>query len=363
MGAQIIMESKIKHPQKSGRLNPLLTMIQSTLIIVLIILVFSMMLQIQSLQGTARVVNYAGLVRGATQREVKLEICNKPNDKLIEYLDDVLHDLKYEDGKYNLVSLHDSTYQQLLTKQIRRWQDLKNEIYLVRKNGYRNTDIVNISEDYFNYADRTVTASEKYSEKIASHIRYIEYASAFVMFLLIVLIISQYLYAIKIARANRILKQKAYLDAHTGLPNKSRCEELLRNTGFLPDSIGFIMFDLNNLKVVNDTLGHTAGDALIANFARILRNVMPQKDFVGRYGGDEFIVILHDVTSEQYVKDLLQHLIDEVDYFNGTKNHTPISFAHGYTLSSEYTECTLRTLLDKADHNMYINKKKTKHIL
>ena len=90
---------------------------------------------------------------------------------------------------------------------------------------------------------------------------------------------------------------------------------------------------------------------------------MPQKDFVGRYGGDEFIVILHNVTSEQYVKDLLQNLMDEVNHFNGTKNHTPINFAHGYTLSSEYTECTLRTLLDKADQNMYINKKKTKHLL
>lgn len=357
------MELKIKHTHKKDRFNPFITMIQSALIIVLIILVFSMMLQIQNLQGTARVVNYAGLVRGATQREVKLEICNQQNDKLIQYLDDVLRDLKYADGKYHLVSLHDNTYQQLLTKQIKRWQDLKNEIYLVRQKGYKNTKIVEISEDYFNYADRTVTASEKYSEKIATHIRYIEYASAFVMFLLVVLIVSQYLYAIKIARANRILKQKAYLDAHTGLPNKSRCEELLRNTGFLPDTIGFIMFDLNNLKVVNDTLGHTAGDALIANFARILRNVIPQKDFVGRYGGDEFIVILHDVTSEQYVKDLIQNLMNEIDRFNGTKNHTPISFAHGYTLSSDYAECTLRTLLDKADHNMYINKKKTKHQL
>lgn len=357
------MELKINHPKNRNKYGPVTTLIQSTLIIILIILVIVMMLQVQSLRGTARVVNYAGLVRGATQREVKLEICNQPNDKLIQYLDDILHDLKYADGKYNLVSLPDHTYQQLLSKQMKRWEDLKTEIYSVRKHGYKSTDIVALSEDYFNYADRTVTASEKYSEQVATHIRYTEYASAFVMILLIMLIISQYLYAIRIAKANRILKQKAYLDTHTGLPNKSRCEELLQNTGFLPDSIGFIMFDLNNLKTVNDTLGHTAGDALIANFARILRNTMPQKDFVGRYGGDEFIVVLHNVSSRQYVENLIQNLNQEIDHFNGTKNHTPISFAYGYTLSADYNDCTLRTLLDKADHNMYINKKITKHLL
>lgn len=350
------------HTHKKDRFNPVITLIQSTLIIVLIILVFAMMLQIQSLQGTARVVNYAGLVRGATQREVKLEICGKESDKMIQYLDDVLHDLKSENGKYDLVKLPDDAYQQLLDLQIERWKDLKQEIYKVRKQGdYKKTNILEISEDYFNYADRTVTASEKYSEKVATHIRYTEYASAFVMLVLIMLVISQYLYAIKIARNNRILKQKAYLDVHTGLPNKSRCEELLRNTGFLSDKVGFIMFDLNNLKTVNDTLGHTAGDALIANFARILRNVIPQKDFVGRYGGDEFIVILHEVPSKEYVEDLLHNLADEIEHFNGTGKHTPISFAYGYTLSSDYAECTLRTLLDKADHNMYINKKEIKH--
>ena len=352
------------HTHKKDRFNPVITLIQSTLIIVQIILVIAMMLQIQSLHGTARVVNYAGLVRGATQREVKLEICGQESDKMIQYLDDILHDLKYENGKYDLIRLPDDTDQQLLDLQIDRWKDLKQEIYKVRKQGdYRKTDILKISEDYFNYADKTVTASEKYSEEIATHIRYTEYASALVMFILIMLVISQYLYAIKIARNNRILKQKAYLDVHTGLPNKSRCEELLRNTGFLSDKIGFIMFDLNNLKTVNDTLGHTVGDALIANFARILRNVIPQKDFVGRYGGDEFIVILHEVSSKQYVEDLIHDLAEEIDHFNGTEKHTPISFAYGYTLSSDYEECTLRTLLDKADHNMYINKKKTKHQL
>ena len=64
----------------------------------MVILVIFMMIQINRLQGTARVINYAGLVRGATQREVKLEITGSQNDELIKYLDDILSGLKYQDG-------------------------------------------------------------------------------------------------------------------------------------------------------------------------------------------------------------------------------------------------------------------------
>ena len=68
------------------------------------------MSEIGRLQGTARVINYAGLARGATQREVKLEITGYQNDELIQYLDDILNGLKYGDGNYNLITLDDTDY-------------------------------------------------------------------------------------------------------------------------------------------------------------------------------------------------------------------------------------------------------------
>ena len=69
-----------------------------------------MIIRIDALQGTARVINYAGIIHGATQREVKLEIAERPNDQLIEYLDEILNGLKFGGGKYNLVSLKDEIY-------------------------------------------------------------------------------------------------------------------------------------------------------------------------------------------------------------------------------------------------------------
>ena len=98
---RINWEMKLKNKKSRN----IIGIIQSCLIFALVILVIFMMIQINRLQGTARVINYAGLVRGATQREVKLDITGSQNDELIKYLDDILSGLKYQDGNYDLVKL------------------------------------------------------------------------------------------------------------------------------------------------------------------------------------------------------------------------------------------------------------------
>ena len=88
----------------------LISILQSCLALILVILVALMMVEIGNLKGTARVINYAGLVRGDTQRAVKLEITGTRNDELIAYLDDILSDLTSGDGHYELVKLKDAAY-------------------------------------------------------------------------------------------------------------------------------------------------------------------------------------------------------------------------------------------------------------
>ena len=348
-----------KELKKNSKIRTVNMMIQSALIIILIVLVVNMMVEIKNLQGTARVINYAGLVRGATQRAVKLEVIGNSDDELIEYLDDVLADLKYEDGKYNLVSLRDTDYQKKLDIQIDYWGKLKNEINNVRENGVDNSDIVDMSEMYFSLADQTVSAAERYSEGIADNIHFIETITVIDMAGLLLLIITQMIQAIIIVRKNKVLEQKAYLDAHTGLPNKSRCEEVFHDLRFLDRNVACIMFDLNNLKIANDTLGHSVGDQLIVNFANILRNVIPSKEFVGRYGGDEFVAVIRDMPKEDVI-GLLEKLKEEVDDFNDHGKNIKISYAYGWAFSNDYTECTLRTLFDRADKHMYENKRLVK---
>ena len=104
--------------QKRAKWKTLSTIAQSGMVLVLIGLVVAIIVQVNRLQGTARVINYAGLVRGATQREIKLEITGIANDDLIEYLDDILSGLKYEKGSYDLVRLDDDEYQKKLDTQM-----------------------------------------------------------------------------------------------------------------------------------------------------------------------------------------------------------------------------------------------------
>ena len=203
--------------QTSKKNKNIIGIIQSFLILILVVLIIFMMIQISRLQGTARVINYAGLVRGATQREVKLEITGNQNDELIKYLDDILLGLRYQDGHYDLVKLNDEEYQEKLQIQSDYWDKLKTEIEAVRNKGYENTDIVNMSEIYFTMADETVSAAESYSEKIAIKIRTIELLSALDMLSLVILVIMQTLKAMQMAMQNRLLEQKAFVDAHTGL--------------------------------------------------------------------------------------------------------------------------------------------------
>ena len=348
-----------KEEQSYKKSKNIIGIIQSCLILLLIVLIIFIMVNISRLQGTARVINYAGLVRGATQREVKLEITGNQNDELIKYLDDILDDLKYKDGQYNLVNLRDNEYNDKLYILSDYWEELKKEIKAVREVGYQNTDIVNMSEIYFKMADETVSAAESYSERIAIKIRTIELLSVLDMLCLVILIIIQTLTAMKMAVLNKLLEQRAYTDAHTGLPNKDACEELLNNKEKVAEHTACLMFDLNNLKIINDTKGHSKGDQLILNFARLLRNVIPQKDFVGRYGGDEFMVVIYN-TSKAEIEDILKQLSMEKDRLNRSDNQMPIDYACGWAISDADSECTIQMLLDKADYYMYENKQSRK---
>ena len=343
---------------KAKKWRAFAAIVQSILIFIMMLLVTAMIIQINCLQGTARVINYAGLVRGATQREVKLEIAGQENDDLIVYLDEILNGLKFESGKYNLVSLDDEVYQSDLDAQIEYWQQLKAEIYRVREYGYEATDIVEMSEAYFRMADKTVSAAELYSESIATIIRYLEIATAIDITILILIMLALSLEAVSMRRRNHQLEQKAFTDQHTGLPNKGRCEEFFYDEELMQKPVACIVFDLNNLKTANDTLGHSVGDQLIANFARLLRNAVPEQDFVGRYGGDEFMAVIYD-TSRPEVEDILLQLKKDVREFNHLHHggaFVDINYACGWALSTELPGCSFRVLFDKADRNMYKNK-------
>jgi diguanylate cyclase (GGDEF)-like protein len=114
--------------------------------------------------------------------------------------------------------------------------------------------------------------------------------------------------------AARSLLQRASTDALSGLPNRGSFEasvrETLRNPANVPLALAYL--DLDNLKLVNDTASHRAGDVLIGCVADALHGRLQEGDLLGHLGGDEFVVLLHNVTPT-IARERAQGLLHAVD--------------------------------------------------
>ncbi len=151
-------------------------------------------------------------------------------------------------------------------------------------------------------------------------------------------------------------RRKAYTDFQTGLFNKSRCTELLEEGGIPETPTGIFMIDLNFLKQTNDKYGHEAGDQYISDFARILCDCIPTGNFVGRFGGDEFIAVVY-MTDESKMKEIDGRIQRRVKAENDLGREPGISYSIGSAISTHYPTKNLMELLEIADQKMYEAKK------
>ena len=105
--------------------------------------------------------------------------------------------------------------------------------------------------------------------------------------------------------AREALRVRATQDSVTGLWNRSAIIEILQKeiarAAREGTSVGLIMIDLDHFKRVNDENGHLAGDAVLAEAAARMRRVLREYDSIGRYGGDEFLVVLPQCSLQQAV--------------------------------------------------------------
>lgn len=319
----------------------------------LIVLILIIILMVSRIQGTARVVNYAGLVRGKTQRIVKLEDARMPQDDMIADVKGYIKGLRFGNEELDLVSLDDKAFQAKMEELDAYFDTLKQEIDLVRQVGYENTNIIEKSEIFFNLCDVATGLAESYSQRIATRLKQFETLTVIDIVILVFMILYELLKALRYAKANRELKSKIYLDEATGLPNKNKCEEIL--TLEAEQNMAICVFDLNNLRIINNQQGHERGDLYINLFAKSLRKGVDENQFVGRCGGDEFIAFFKNVTKED-VKRNLENIKKEC----AKCSEIPLSYAAGFAYSNDFSKLTMRELFCQADKNMYIDKNQAK---
>lgn len=339
--------------KKKNHFSKIMRFLMTALTSLLIVLILIIILMVSRIQGTARVVNYAGLVRGKTQRIVKLEDARMPQDDMIADVKGYIKGLRFGSEELDLVSLDDKAFQVKMEELDDYFDTLKQEIDLVRQVGYENTSIIEKSEIFFNLCDVATGLAESYSQRIATRLKQFETLTVIDIVILVFMILYELLKALRYAKANRELKSKIYLDEATGLPNKNKCEEIL--TLEAEQNMAICVFDLNNLRIINNQQGHERGDLYIRSFAKSLRKGVDENQFVGRCGGDEFIAFFKNVTKED-VKRNLENIKKEC----AKCSEIPLSYAAGFAYSNDFSTLTMRELFCQADKNMYIDKNQAK---
>ena len=154
------------------------------------------------------------------------------------------------------------------------------------------------------------------------------------------------------SRINADVDSMAYTDV-TGINNKLAYQNHINRLNNADDTflVGVIMLDLNNLKRVNDTLGHEMGDRYIESFSAILAGMQNERISAYRIGGDEFCVIL-EKTNAVEIHQILDSLERKINV-----NNIKISYAKGCEISTREHYYLMEELTKRADSRMYENKR------
>jgi diguanylate cyclase (GGDEF)-like protein len=164
--------------------------------------------------------------------------------------------------------------------------------------------------------------------------------------------------ALQNARLYQEARHRADRDSVTGLLNHRAMQERL-NTALSfarrrRTELAAVMMDLNNFKFFNDTYGHPTGDEVLRTVARHLEDVCRDNDLVGRYGGDEFIVLLPDTGSEG-ARDFCLRVaarLGDHHFQTDSGSRIPIEMSFGWAVYPRDAESALE-LLTLADSNLY----------
>ncbi|HHY27647.1 MAG TPA: diguanylate cyclase [Desulfitobacterium dehalogenans] len=136
-----------------------------------------------------------------------------------------------------------------------------------------------------------------------------------------------------------------------------RLKEELERTRRTQKGFAMILVDVDYFKKVNDHYGHLAGDYVLQQFAECLGNIIRAYDFIGRYGGEEFIICLPDTGIEQatMVAERMRESVEalEVDYLDSL---IKVTGSFGVAAYDSHSSDTLDELIERADSAMYMAK-------
>ena len=165
-------------------------------------------------------------------------------------------------------------------------------------------------------------------------------------------------------KAEKDLKDYANRDTLTSIYNRGKIDEVInshiynsKQTKRTSDIFSIIFFDIDNFKLINDNFGHNSGDDILKEIATLVSNNIRQSDIFGRWGGEEFIIILPKTTSEKafILADNLKELICNHNF--SIDSTVTVSFGVTQYLKND----TKDSIVQRADEAMYFVKKRGKN--
>lgn len=154
-----------------------------------------------------------------------------------------------------------------------------------------------------------------------------------------------------------IQNRNIYTDYLTGVNNRKRLDAYLKEkVSSGEETFSAVLVDLDNFKMINDTYGHDAGDAALETAAKLLKSSLRENDFIARYGGDEFCMILN-ISERDDLERAINRIKRSVDKYNKSSgNLYKIEFSMGYDVYDRNSNMSSEKFLKKLDVMMYANK-------
>jgi diguanylate cyclase (GGDEF)-like protein/PAS domain S-box-containing protein len=162
-------------------------------------------------------------------------------------------------------------------------------------------------------------------------------------------------------RQETALRNMSLTDPLTGVYNRrgaiALADQQLKVAQRLGNTMLLLYADLNHLKEINDTFGHSAGDAALVEIAQVLQETFRESDIIARMGGDEFVILAME-SNGATEETLRQRLLERLDLRNRSADVYPLSVSMGIARFDPFNARSFEELVREADQRMYSEKRR-----